>query len=162
MGYQKRVVATLLGAVALVVLGGCATPKAGGREASVQSLLQPCAPNCKLTIELPADGGRPTLPPEQLTLVLDGGQPVDIEIPDEKTVPGIDNTQIYLIFERPAFRERGTQGRPGRPLFVVNLRQINNLDTMPASSCPPCGCKYTIVDFKNPAREPLDPWIILR
>ena len=161
MDYEKSGIATLLGAVALVALGGCATTTAGSRDASVAFLPQPCAPNCKLTVHLPADGKRPTLPPEQMTLVLEGGKPVDIEIPAEITDAGVDNREIFLIFERPAFKERDVAGRPGRPLYVVNLRSINSFDTMPAGSCPPCGCKYTIVDFKNPAREPLDPWIIL-
>lgn len=163
MDYAKRNNAKLLVAAALVALGGCATT-AGSLGTPGETIVAAggwkCAPNCRLDIELPPEFGRPTLPRRQTALAIEGGKNVTIEAP-----PANDG-KFMLIFEHAAFAKLTPPGQepndPDDVLYVIELNAgRNEFRALPAGSCPPAGCKYTIVDTKNKNRPPLDPWIIL-
>ena len=171
MDYTKSSYAKFFGMAALVTLGGCAMTS-GDKDPKYQTLR--CGTDCRLELELPADNGRPRIPPGQERLEIKAGENVDLALcrawtPSNQCLPIPGD--IYLIFEKPAFAVRspgqqppGSPPPPVEPLWVIKLKpgQINKLRTMPLNSCPPPdGCKYTIVDLGNKQREPLDPWIIL-
>lgn len=159
MDYANFKDARLLLIAALVILVGC-VQQAGGVRSEGETFVAlagwKCAPNCRLDITLPNDKKeRPKLPREQTTLALEGDKEIEIE------GPSANHGKFTLIFEYAALAKWTQQG-PGDALYVIELHAgPNRFWALPAGSCPPAGCKYTIVDRSDPTRPPLDPWIIL-
>jgi hypothetical protein len=161
MEYKKYRHAGLFVAAALVALGGCATPiaKTDGKPTPTR-----CEGECTLEITLPSGRQPPQLPRDQTILQIKGGTNIDLR------VPGASSQKIVLIFEQPAFVERNQCSGPIPPnptnpptegQYVIELKTRTCLTTLDKSACPKDGCKYTIVDFRDKKRQPLDPWIIL-
>lgn len=145
--YMRAIrLAALFGTLALA---GCAIPASEGKGGRDGPGIAACTADCRLDVVLPPQSRRPELPPGQQRLRVRGNSDI--------TIHNRGAGEVLLVFDMAAFADVD-----GKPLFTVKLAQgRNSFRTRPAGSCPPSGCKYTIVDLNNPNRPPLDPWIII-
>lgn len=127
---------------AAVVLTAIALP------ASAQQ--RSCPPACGIEVEVPDD---PSLPPaaQPETLVTDADMDILIDT----------NSMVRIQFEgqTPFVNEQGA------PImnFVVNRGNRPMRVRSDGAACSEQNpCKYMVHDLENPARPPLDPYIIIR
>ena len=167
MEYRKSGYAKLLGAAALVALGGCAAQPEGLDQVRVCPVPVDCdQDNCGIQITVPRGNAPPKVGTsnqiqESLRLRADRRAGIDFTITHE---PGSPPGQVYIIFEQSPFLVRNSATNEYEDLWVIHLPSARRLDvvTKPAEACPaPCGCKYTVVNVGRATQEPLDPWIIL-
>lgn len=117
---------------------------------------QRCPPDCDIDISVPADRGPPRLgnPAQQRTHVKPG------EKISFTTPRGVGAPRLLLVFEQ----DSPFVDKDGNALYVIELpRGARGLAVRKdeAVCAPPNGCKYTVIDRREPTRKPLDPWIII-
>lgn len=137
----KLIIATTCLA-ALTTLPGSASPQGGPPER--------CPPKCELAIQLPGNiGSRPTI--SSNTVIAGPGGTIGFR----------PSAKVLIIFneDTPFIDDRGNpvyhfdaRGRGTRRMRVRD--DVEGL-------CAPPGCKYMVVDIRNPNRPPLDPYIII-
>lgn len=133
--------------VAPLVLAACVPAQNGGKPRA-------CTQDCRIDIKLPAEPGRPPeVEPASVRFHVRAGSDVNFEVDS----PG-EAARTVLVFAERAFADSR-----GNEVYVLDLRpgQGNRYKALPGVCPAPNGCKYTIVNYGRPEREPLDPWIII-
>ena len=130
-----------------LLLAACVPVQNGGMPRA-------CTQDCRIDIKLPAEPGRPPeVEPAKVRFHVRAGSDVNFEVDS----PG-EAARTLLVFTERAFADS-----QGNEVYVVNVRpgQGNRYKALADACPPPDGCKYMIVNYGRPEREPLDPWIII-